>query len=139
MLTVHPGSMTSRAEDEVLELLRLIRDGGEVGGPMLVRLAGDLEHYIASATFPELVVETVTDDGETFEALRCPVCDGLVDAWELSAVDTSERWSPASDISTDNREVLVHFDERGEFGDTLYYLHGENHAVQLPEGWTVTS
>lgn len=105
----------------------------------LIAQADVLFDKIRGADFPALTVEEVTDDGETFTALRCPRCGRLVDADSLHAVDFAERWTSASDVDSDEaierREVKFHFDERGDFGDTVYYRH-DDHAVNLPDGWT---
>ena len=104
-------------------------------GDDLIEEIGALFDKISLYEFPELEVETVTDDGETYEALRCPRCGSLVAEDDLYAVDFAERWTAASDISTDNREVIFHFDEMGEFDSSVYYRH-DDHAVNLPTNWT---
>ncbi|WP_314457716.1 hypothetical protein [uncultured Microbacterium sp.] len=75
------------------------------------------------AAAPVLMVVTVTDDGETYRALRCPVCDQLVtDSYgDLYAVDVSTRWSIA-ETDDDHRQMSV---SRGDddYSSTLYYLH----------------
>ncbi len=105
----------------------------------LIAQIGELFEKIRAAEFPELTVEEVTDDGETFTALRCPRCDRLVDADDLYAVDFAERWTSADDVDIDSaidyREIRFSFDELGEFGDTIYYRH-DDHPVNLPDGWT---
>lgn len=87
---------------------------------------------------PELVVERVTDDRETYDALRCPTCGYLVDDTEdLSAVDVSERWNTALP-DQEARELSI---SRGDddYSETLYYLHdgGDGpHPVVPPTDWT---
>lgn len=104
----------------------------------LIERLGALYKEIRAAQFPRLMVETVTDDGETFEALRCPRCQGLVDADDLYAVSPAESWDHAYDVDSDaaieNRTVTFYAPGGAEWGDTLYYLH-HDHAVTLPEGW----
>lgn len=91
------------------------------------------------ATFPALLIEEVTADGETYMALRCPRCERLVNAESLCAVSPAESWDYAEDIdddSFDHQRVYFSQDERPDLEETLYYLHNDNHAVSLPEGWT---
>lgn len=94
-------------------------------------------HQQVWAAAPVLTVETVTDDGETYPALRCPVCGQLVtDSGDLYAVDVSTRWSTA-ETDDENQQMRV---SRGDddYSSTLYYLHAtrEPHAVVPPEDWT---
>ena len=94
-------------------------------------------HQQVWAAAPELLIETVTDDGETYEALRCPVCQTLVtDSGELRAVDVSTRWSSA-EPDMENCQMDVTAGDH-DYGSTLYYLHwtGEAHAVVPPSGWS---
>ncbi len=60
------------------------------------------------AAAPVLLVVTVTDDGETYRALRCPVCDQLVtDSYgDLYAVDVSTRWNIA-ETDDDHQQMSV--------------------------------
>jgi len=123
-------------EAAALAALTAVRGMGEEGGPALVRLAAHLYRLIAAAEFPALVAEEVTDDGETFQALRCPVCGSLVQEDELSAVDVSERWTSADidGFDFEREAVSFCFDGDDDYQDTLYYLH-VGHSVQLPDGW----
>ncbi|QHC68724.1 hypothetical protein GSU68_18625 (plasmid) [Rathayibacter sp. VKM Ac-2759] len=94
-------------------------------------------HQQVWAAAPVLTVETVTDDGETYQALRCPVCARLVsDGGELRAVDVSTRWSSA-EPDVENRQMDMTAGDH-DYGSTLYYVHwtGEAHAVVPPEGWS---
>ncbi|QHC60982.1 hypothetical protein [Rathayibacter sp. VKM Ac-2760] len=96
-------------------------------------------HQQVWAAAPVLTVETITDDGETYQALRYPVCARLVsDGGELRAVDVSTRWSRA-EPDAENRQMDVSAGDH-DYGSTLYYLHrtGEAHAVVPPEGWSET-
>lgn len=97
------------------------------------------EDKVRQHTFPRLVVERVTDDGETFDALRCPRCGSLVDAQDdLYAIDVSIRANSTSDIGDDTFEHhRVSFDagDYSDYGETMNYLHGD-HPVSLPEGFT---
>ena len=68
--------------------------------------------------------------------LWCPVCDNEVDPQNLIAVDAAERWTRADDI--EDRAVTLTFDGDAEFGDTLYFSHGDpglGHPVALPADW----
>lgn len=86
---------------------------------------------------PELVEETVTDDGETYQALRCPTCGHLVDdGAAFYAVDVSERWNSA-EPDHDGQEIDVSNGD-DDYGSTLYYLHDagdQPHPVVPPMGW----
>lgn len=95
---------------------------------------------LRDAVFPRLEVEEVTDDGETFMALRCPRCDGIISDGTLFAVSPSEHWGPndyPDDDAFDHSRITFDSSERPDLEETLYYLHGDNpgHAVSLPEGW----
>lgn len=94
---------------------------------------------------PELQPQTVTDDGEEFEALRCPVCNLIVNAEELRAVDVVERWSyneEMGDEDFNHRQVIfdgTSGEQNIEYDITVYWTHGDTSAacfVTLPEGWT---
>lgn len=111
-------------------------------GPALVALWQQLEAKIETASFPQLTVEEVTDDGETWTALRCPTCGSLVDDNSVYAVDTDVRWSPVGvdDADFDHETVEVYGGDT-EYGSTLFYWHdatwegSPRHAVALPDGW----
>lgn len=94
----------------------------------------------ASSGAPALVEEEVTDDGETYMALRCPRCGELVVEVELFAVSPAEHWAPndyPDDDAFDHRRITFDSSERPDLEETLYYKHGESgHAVTLPEGWS---
>lgn len=105
---------------------------------VLIRKWEALADEIRAAEFPRLVVEEVTDDGETFVGLRCPRCGTLADYDNLAAVDQSVRWNYADTPDDDSfdHERLFFSQGDGEYSETLYYLHNDDHAVSLPEGWT---
>lgn len=108
-------------------------------GDALIARYFELEVEIRSAQFPKLAVEEVTDGGETYMALRCPRCGSLATEDNLAAVDRALRWSyvhEPDDDSFDHQRLLFNGDGDGDYDATLYYLHNENHAVSLPEGWT---
>lgn len=111
-------------------------DTDHLSADQVLQLIEQLQQEV-TAKAPELVTVTVTDDGETYEALRCPVCGLLVnDGGDLHAVDLSERWNSA-EPDMDNSDMDVSQGET-DYGSTLYYLHnvGASHAVNLPAGWT---
>lgn len=90
--------------------------------------------------FPALIEAAVTDDGETYRALRCPWCDSLItgDA-DLAAVDYAERLSYSNligDAEFDRSSVSFDYSGDADFGDTLYYqTECCDNPVALPEGW----
>lgn len=95
----------------------------------------------ASHQAPALVEEEVTDDGETYMALRCPRCSGLVDEGGLFAVSPAEHWAPndyPDDDSFDHHRITFDSSDRPDLEETLYYKHGDGdgHAVSLPDGWS---
>lgn len=148
-LTPNPISGMSSHESNVLDDLRMIASAGVLGGPALVKIAEDLGKIIQGATFPALTVEEVTDDGETFTALRCPTCGNLVDEEELAVAENAERWSTVSTDGIDFDRSLIEFDysDRPDFDNAGYYMHGDLaggrgrtiHPVTLPDGWRVRS
>lgn len=92
--------------------------------------------------FPALAEAEVTDDGETYQALRCPWCGAVLTGEEdIAAVDQAERWTRSDWIGDEDfqrHQLPISFDDRGEFGDTLYYkTECCEKPVSLPEGWTV--
>lgn len=96
-----------------------------------------LTNTITRTTFPRLEVEEVTDDGETYMALRCPRCGSLAGEETLAAVDQCTRWNYADDPdddSFDHARLFFNGADHGA-GETLYYLHNDDHAVSLPDGW----
>lgn len=107
-------------------------------GDDLIAYLAVLQEEIRGMAFPALAEEEVTDDGETYTALRCPRCGMLAGEGNLAAVDLSERWSYADepdDDAFDHQHVTFnHGDDN--YGDTIYYLHNDDHAVSLPDGWT---
>lgn len=113
-------------------------------GDALIEAYYAAQNDLRGHAFPALNPETVTDDGETYEALRCPRCGGLVDADALYAVSPAEHWAPAEEIGDWELDHGVITFERGENPDldeTLYYSHGmpgqdDSHAVSLPNNWT---
>ncbi|WP_336652979.1 MULTISPECIES: hypothetical protein [unclassified Leucobacter] len=114
--------------------MSITRDAGD---DLIVQIA-KLQQSLRDHPFPALQVEEVTDDGETYTAIRCPRCDSLVDADDLYAVDTCDRQSPAESLDTDwalqHRRATFGAHDLGTFGETLYYLH-DTHPVSLPDGW----
>jgi hypothetical protein len=91
--------------------------------------------------FPRLVEEEVTDDGETYMALRCPRCEGLISDGDLFAISPAEHWGPndyPDDDAFDHHRVTFDSSESPDLEETLYYRHGDypGHAVSLPEGWS---
>jgi hypothetical protein len=101
----------------------------------LAELVDVVIRKLRTAELPELVKEEVTDDGETYWALRCPVCEELVsDSDDLYTVDFAERWSSV----TPRDEDWVEVSEGDSTFDGAYYLHdrGPRHLVRLPDGWT---
>ncbi|MFT4260379.1 hypothetical protein [Microbacterium sp.] len=94
-----------------------------------------LTALIAKTEFPRLKVMEVVERGETFTTLECPRCGEVVRGGDLAAVDQSVRQNYAHDMDVDDEDVR--FDNGDiDFGATLYYLHKDDHAVSLPEGWT---
>lgn len=108
-------------------------------GDLLISKRQELEQQIRSYRFPELVGEEVTDDGETFMALRCPRCGHLVTADSLSAISPAEHWAYADDVDSDDafdyQRITFYVGESPDLDETLYYQHNDDHAVNLPDGW----
>lgn len=109
-------------------------------GDALIAALGAAQSAVRAHTFPALVEEEVTDDGETFMALRCPRCDGIVSDGDLFAISPAEHWAPneyPDDDSFDHHRIYFDSEERPDLEETLYYSHGDTpgHAVSLPDGW----
>ena len=97
-----------------------------------------LKEDLRAATFPALVVEQVTDDGETYTALRCPRCGRLIARGDLRAVSPAESWDYNEQIDGDIPMVSFGQPDNPDLEETLYITHGDNpgHGVSLPDGWT---
>jgi hypothetical protein len=102
------------------------------------------ETTIRSFLFPALIEAKITDDGETYDALRCPWCDAVITGDnDVSAVDMAERWNASTEIDDEDfqhKQLPFYFDADSEFGDTLYYRTGCcEKPVDLPDGWAAKS
>lgn len=110
-------------------------------GDALIQAYADAQAALRAHSFPALTPETVTDDGETYEALRCPRCGQIVEGPDLYAVSPAEHWAPGDvidDRAFDYGRVMFDANERPYLEETLYYSHGEpgaGHAVSLPGTW----
>lgn len=113
-------------------------------GDALIAAYEQAQAALRAHAFPALEMETVTDDGETYEALRCPRCGILVDGPDdLYAVSPSEHWASAEvidDAAFDYGRVRFGSDPNFDLEETLYYSHGMpgtegSHAVSLPTTW----
>lgn len=107
-------------------------------GDALIAQWEALEDTIRQTAFPALVEEEVTDDGETYMALRCTRCGTLAGAGALRAIDVAHRSSDAeepNDDDFDHRRLTFYGDSAGDYTETIYYVH-DGHAVSLPDGWT---
>jgi hypothetical protein len=110
-------------------------------GDALIAALAAAQTAVRNHTFPQLIEEEVTDDGETYMALRCPRCDYLVDDGDLYAISPAEHWAPneyPGDDAFDHRRLTFDSGERPDLEETLYYNHGDGpgHAVSLPAGWS---
>lgn len=108
-------------------------------GDALLKTMHDSIQAVKAHTFPQLLEVTVDDDGETYEALRCPVCEGLVDDDSLASVSVDQHWcynESIDDDAIDHRRITFNSDIDRDLGDTVFYLHNDDHPVSLPEGWT---
>lgn len=96
-------------------------------------------HRARTTTYPALTAENVTDDGETFPAVRCPWCDQIVsEGEELIVVDEAERWTrvDGNEYDHDRHTIDPAYDGYGDY-ETLHYMHEAcGNPVDLPEGWT---
>lgn len=97
-----------------------------------------LSEKISELKFPELLVEDVDDDGDTFKALRCPRCRQIVSEGDgFSEVDLAIRWNPSMGISEEefvHNQVLISTSDSNF--ETLHYRCDQcGEAVSLPEGW----
>lgn len=91
---------------------------------------------IQEHTWPELTIETVVDDGETWRQPRCPWCEHLVEEDSLRLIDSAERSNTIEWELTDEgtmAEVMVFADDQEEF-ETLLITHECGNPVTLPEG-----
>jgi hypothetical protein len=104
-------------------------------GQTLIRNLGLAIEALRQHTFPALLVVDADDDGETYQALRCPTCRELITdvEYELFAVDWSMHQQPGTDSSVENRYVSFEPEDH-DLDETLYYLH-DQHPVSLPDGF----
>jgi len=103
----------------------------------LIQAYEDAKKNLAAAAFPALMVEQVTDDDETYIALRCPRCGDLIEEGDLRAVSPAESWDYNEQIEEDTRWVSFGQPDTPELEETLYITHGDGpgHGVSLPDGW----
>lgn len=112
-----------------------------LAGEELIDVYATTQTLIRGTEFPALAEEEVTDDGETYMALRCPVCEHLVDDGNLFAISPAEHWAPndyPGDDAFDHGRVTFDSSDRPDLEETLYYSHGDSpgHPVTLPSGWS---
>lgn len=146
-MEVDPVSGMTPAEVDAMNVLAEIASAGVDGSALLVKIAADLDKMIQEAGFPALTSQWLGDLGDGTWGLMCPVCNEWVDHGTLYAVDRAERWTRVHEIEgipdaapgETLGVVTFLFDDRGEFGDTLYLLHeidGQKpHPVQLASNW----
>jgi len=108
----------------------------------LIAIYEAAKENLRRAAFPALMVEQVTDDDETYIALRCPRCGDLIEEGDLRAVSPAESWDYNEQIEEDTRWVSFGQPDSPDLEDTLYITHGDikglAHGVSLPDGWTET-
>jgi len=145
-LVKNPVSGLTAPETDALAAFHALIAAGAEGGPLLVKLWADLEKLIANeAEFPELVSRWASEgDDEGNWVLHCPTCD--TDVSSMFAVDRAERETEIDSLEGDpdaapgetQGVVEIYWADRGEFGDTLYFVHGlDAHPVSLPSSWEI--
>jgi uncharacterized C2H2 Zn-finger protein len=106
----------------------------------LIAIYEEAQENLRAATFPALIAEEVTDDDETYMALRCPRCGHLIEEGDLRAVSPAESWDyneQIGDWEFDHQLVSFGRPDNPDLQDTLYITHGDSpgHGVSLPDGW----
>jgi hypothetical protein len=94
---------------------------------------------VRDTSHPPLRVEQITDDGETYQGMRCPWCGtDIANAEELAALDENDRVTTltADDFDWERHCIETVYDQSGEFTG-LAYVHVESdRPVSLPDAWT---
>lgn len=106
---------------------------------LALRFRDRVTSIVRNTEYPALVVEEITDDGETYDGMRCPWCGtDVANADELVALDENDRITTfaADDFDWERHSVTTIYDGIGQF-DGLAYVHIECYRpVSLPDGWT---
>lgn len=122
----------------VLPLLDTVREFFTEYPDLAVRFRDGVTNLVRNTEYPSLIVEAVTDDGETYEGMRCPWCGtDVANAEELAAVDENDRHTRFSvdEFDWERRTITTVYDDSGEF-DGITYLHLDCYRpVSLPDDW----
>ena len=135
MTTTVPTVAPKGAEQPLLDQVRaFIAEHPDLA----LRVRDMVTTYVRDAEYPALQVEQITDDGETYDGMRCPWCHvDVANADELVALDENDRVTTftADDFDWDRHSISTTYDGHGQF-DGLDYVHLECYRpVALPEGW----
>ena len=101
-----------------------------------LNLFNALGSLMSHAKFPEIIVESVTDDGETYLGARCPHCKMLFAEDTLIAVDWGTRWSYSGEVNADEKYHLMDYGDAIEAGALHYQCGNCDRPITLPQGWT---
>lgn len=136
MPNLNPLDVTSETYTRLLDTLSDFADTYPDAVPLLLDAVAGL---VRTTTYPALNAETVHDDGETFEGVRCPWCDELVsEDGTLIVVDQAVRWTrvDADEFDHERRNIEPDYGHHGDY-EGLHYMHEAcGKPVDLPEGWT---
>lgn len=110
---------------------RLLKDDPTSALALFHRLADALP----SAEFPEIIVESVTDDGETFMGARCPYCKTLLSDDGVTVIDWGTRETVSDDVNAEVLTFSVDYGNRIEAKFLHYQTTCCERPVTLP-GWT---
>lgn len=140
MTTTHTTPTAVPADEATAEpLLDQVRQLLAKHPDLALRVRDRVTTLVRDTEYPCLVVEQITDDGETYEGMRCPWCGtDVANADELVALDENDRITTftADDFDWEHHSVSTIYDQPGEF-DGLAYVHIECYRpVSLPNGWT---
>ncbi len=91
---------------------------------------------LPSAPFPVLIVEPVTDDGETFMGARCPYCHGLLGDDGITVIDWAAEGTESDDVNADEEYHSMSYDHEPEMETLHYETSCCSRPVSLPDGWT---
>ena len=108
-------------------------------GDALLQAMRDAIQAVKAHQYPELYEDTVEDDGETYQSLRCPVCGTLASEGTIAAVSVDEHWcnnGETDEDSLDHQYIAFDPDIDRDLGDTIFYIHNDDHPVSLPDGYT---
>jgi hypothetical protein len=122
----------ARVRGKVREMLAVTDEDPALALALFHALGGKM----SALEFPRAYVEPITDDGETYEGLRCPWCSVEIADDGLTIVDWATTCSSSSDVNAPEAYHAVDYDHEPEMETLHYQCEACTNPISLPEGWT---